>query len=137
MNLQELNAAVKAHAEGLDAALMTLAAPQLHDMDSSYDSSGSLTQEGQVGQLEMLQGQMTVTEGRLVAAITARERVESLLQASNERSALLEARSLLCCDSHRLASVGPTLLPRLQVPYPPLVACYAVWCWSFPMPLFR
>ena len=84
---QELNAAVKAHAEGLDAALMTA---QLHGVDSNNDSSESLTPEGRLG---MLQAQMVVTEGRLAAATTARERAERLLQAANEHSASLEARS--------------------------------------------
>eukprot|EP01043_Picozoa_sp_COSAG02_P048623 COSAG02_NODE_4794_length_4972_cov_2.105069_3_plen_85_part_01 len=83
LNLQELNAAVEAHAEGLDAALMTAAAAQLHGVDPNYDSSGNITLKGRAGQHEMLQAQMTVTEGRLAAAIAARERVERLLQASN------------------------------------------------------
>ena len=100
---QELNAAVKAHAEGLDATLMTA---QLHGVDSNNGSSESLTPEGRLG---MLQAQMVVTEGRLAAATTARERAERLLQAANEHSASLKARPFR------------SLVALLSSPY--LVAC--------------
>jgi hypothetical protein len=47
--------------------------------------------------LEVLQAQMAVTEGRLVDAVTERERVERLLQVSDERAASLEVRRASLC----------------------------------------
>ena len=87
-------------------------AAQLHGVDSNDDSSGDVTQEGRVGQLELLQAQMAVTDGRLAAAITAREQAERLLQVSNERSASLEARS--CC-ALVILSIWPDVVLGCQV----------------------
>ena len=93
------------HEEGLDDVdtIATTTETQGVDPNTDEDSSDKMT-------LEVLQAQMAVTEGRLVDANTERERVERLLQVSEEQAAALEVclasiRDFVCVRAHARACV--------------------------------
>ena len=103
----ELRSAVNAHAEDLSAAQAALAGvtAQLQatgdDGDGDEEEAAAAEEEeeertsGGVSELRVaianLEAQRSATETRLAAAVGAHEEAEALLQASEERAAVLEA----------------------------------------------
>jgi len=103
----ELRSAVNAHAEDLSAAQAALAGvtAQLQatgdDGDGDEEEAAAAAAEeeertsGGVSELRVaianLEAQRSATETRLAAAVGAHEEAEALLQASEERAAVLEA----------------------------------------------
>ena len=107
---QELNAVVRAHGEGLDGAVTTSADDELQDAypDNDDDSFLSVDDGGSFAgstseipedcaAIETHQIQRAATDDRLAVAVSARERAEILLQASEERSASLQTRQVTLC----------------------------------------
>jgi chromosome segregation ATPase len=142
----ELRSAVNAHAEDLSAAQAALAGvtAQLQatgddgDGDEEEAAAAAAAEEeeertsGGVSELRVaianLEAQRSATETRLAAAVGAHEEAEALLQASEERAAVLEAA--LAAERADFAKVKAQLEAELVATLAAEVSKYRTICFG-------